>query len=69
MVEETGVLPIPTKVRVYLYSVISVLAGLLVTYGVLDDQQWAVWLGLVKAVLEIPVAEAALRVVNVNGQR
>lgn len=44
--------------RAYVYRVLVALVPLLVTYGVVDSRQVAVWLGLASAVLGFGLATA-----------
>jgi hypothetical protein len=46
-------------VRVYMYSVLTALTGVLLVYGIVDGQTAGVWLGLGAALFGIPAVEAA----------
>lgn len=46
-------------VRTYLYGLLAPVLAVLVAYGVMDEQQTAVWFAVAVAVLGIPAVEVA----------
>lgn len=48
---------VPEPVRRYVYGVMLALAAAGIVYGIIDNTQAAIWLGVASAVLSIPTAE------------
>lgn len=46
-------------VRTYLYPVLVAVVGILVAYGVIDQEQSVLWIALGAAALGVPAIEAA----------
>lgn len=46
-------------VRTYLYPVLIAVVALLVGYGILEQEQGALWIGLGAALLGVPAVEKA----------
>jgi len=54
------------KTRRYLYRVSMALGPLLILYGVLGTEEWAVWGGLVATVLDVPLGLADANVTDAH---
>lgn len=54
------------KTRRYLYRISMALGPLLILYGVLGTEEWALWSGVVATVLDVPLGMADANVTDAH---